>query len=88
LLGYQVLDEASAGDDRGAKPARSVRIHVRASTPTVVRGHQSQADLVLEHVGRRIDEKVHRPPQRDSHRSALWFFSDRRCHALRSVLPG
>ena len=53
------------------KPAGAVRVHVRAVAPAVVGRRQPQADLVLEHVRRRIDLDVHRPPQGDPHRGAV-----------------
>jgi hypothetical protein len=37
-------------------------VHVAAVTPAVIGGCQAQADLVLEHVRRRIDLDVHGPP--------------------------
>ena len=52
-------------------PLVPLRVHVRASAPAVVGRRQPQADLVLEHVRRRVDLDVHRPPQRDPHRGAV-----------------
>ena len=42
-----------------------------ALAPALVRRRQLQADLVLEHVRRRIDLDVQRPPQGDAHRRAV-----------------
>jgi hypothetical protein len=62
LFHDQILDEASAGHDGGAKEARAVRVHVRAAAPAVVRSHQLQANLVFEHMRRRVGLDVQRPP--------------------------
>ena len=55
-----------------ARKGRVPRVHVRAAAPAVVRGRQLQADLVFEHMRRRIDLDVHGPPQGDPHRRAVW----------------
>jgi hypothetical protein len=39
--------------------------------PAVVGGGQLQADLVLEHMGRRVDLDVHGSPEGDPHRRAV-----------------
>src|SRR5712691_7800044 len=67
---------AIAGHDGGAEGPRE-RAHVRTAAPSVVRSRQLQADFVFEHVRRRIDFYVQRPPQGDPHRSVV-----RRRHLL------
>jgi predicted TIM-barrel fold metal-dependent hydrolase len=57
----QVLDEAGPGDDGGPEPTGEDRVHVRTAAPPVVGGCQLEADLVVEHVGRRVDLDVHGP---------------------------
>ncbi len=52
------------------KRPRGLRVHVGTAAPAVVRGRQPQADLVFEHVRRRIDLDVQGPPQGDPHRRA------------------
>ena len=76
LLGNQILDRASPGDDGRPVSAGGVRVHVPAASPAVVGGCQPQADLVLEHMGRRVDLEVHGPPEGDPHRGAV------RCRGL------
>ena len=71
LFGDEIFDEAGARHDGGAEGPRE-RAHVRAAAPSVVRRRQLQADLVFEHVRRRIDLHVQRPPQGDPHRGVLW----------------
>jgi hypothetical protein len=71
LLHDQILDEAGAGHDGGPEEGRELRVHVQAVAPAVVGGRQPQADLVLEHVRRRIHQDVQGPPQRDPHRRAV-----------------
>lgn len=64
LLGDQILDEPRTGHDGRAVPGGGPRVHVRAAPPAVIGVHQAQADLVLDHVRRRVGLDVHRPPQR------------------------
>ena len=71
LLGHQVLDEAGAGHDRGPEPAGADRMHVGTVAPVGVGCRQLQADDVLEHVRRRVDLDVQRPPERDPHGGAV-----------------
>src|SRR5580704_14691512 len=71
LFHYQVLDEASAGDDGCSEGARELRIHVRPPAPVVVRSHQLEANFVFDNVRRRVDVNVHSAPQRDPHRRAV-----------------
>ena len=71
LLRDEIFDEASAGHDGGAEGPRE-RAHVRAAAPALVGRRQLQADLVFEHVRRRIDLDVQRPPQGDPHRRVVW----------------
>jgi hypothetical protein len=71
LLGHEVLDEASAGDDARPEPPRAVRIHIGPLSPPVVGCGQPETNLVLEDVGRRIELDVHGPPERDPHRRSL-----------------
>ena len=61
--------------------AGALRVHVRAAAPALVGRRQPQADLVFEHVRRRIDLDVHRPPQGDAHRGAVRL----RRHLIRHV---
>ncbi len=82
-LDDQILDEARAGHDGGAGPARAGRVHVRTAAPAVARRQEPQADLVLEHVRRRIDLCVQGPPQGDPHRRAV-----RRRAGQRNRAPG
>src|SRR5262249_20958135 len=53
---------------RSAEPAGVHRVHVRPVPPAVRRAGQPQPDLILEHVRRRVDLDVQRPPQRGPHR--------------------
>jgi hypothetical protein len=62
LLGGQFLDETGAGHDGRPEAASAVRVHVRAGPPAVAGSCQPQADLILEHVRRGVDQDVHRPP--------------------------
>ena len=71
LLGHQILDEPGPGHDGGPEAAGEVGVHVRALAPPVVGGHQLQADLVVEHMRRRVDLDVHGPPQGDPHGRAV-----------------
>jgi hypothetical protein len=43
-----------------------------AIAPSVVGSHQLQPDFVFEHVRRRIDFHMQRPPQGHPHRGAVW----------------
>jgi len=61
----QIFDEAGAGHDGGTEGARELRVHVTAAAPVHIRGKQLQADLVIEHMRRRIDRDMERAPQRD-----------------------
>jgi hypothetical protein len=67
LLGHEVLDEPRPGHDPGPEPAGALGVHVPALAPVRVRVGQLQADLVGQHVRRRVDLDVHGPPQRDPH---------------------
>ena len=90
LLGDQILDEARAGHDGGAERPRALRVHVAAVAPALVRRRQLQADLVLEHVRRRIDLDVQRAPQGDPHRRAVGCYPVVACAGIspsRSVRP-
>ena len=71
LLGHQVLDETSPGDNGGPKRPGAGRVHIRAAPPSVVGIGQLQPDHVLEHMGRRVDLDVHGPPQGHPYRAAL-----------------
>src|SRR6185295_8635563 len=62
LLGDEVLDEASARDDRRPNAPRPLRIHVLPVAPAVLRQRQLETDLVLEYVRRRIELNVHGAP--------------------------
>ena len=79
LFHDQILDEAGARHDRGAEQLGEMRVHVRALAPAIVRRGQLEADLVFEHMGRRIDRDMQRAPQRDPHRRAVrgWGALDR-----------
>jgi hypothetical protein len=68
LFHYEVLDETGPGHGGCPGTAGGIPVHVRAAAPAVVRGHQPQADLVVEHMRRRVDPEVHGPPQGDPHR--------------------
>lgn len=46
-------------------------VHIRAAAPTIFQGDQPQADLVFEHMRRRIDLDMHAAPQRHPRRSAV-----------------
>jgi len=72
LFHDQVLDEASTGHDGCSKVARGMWVHVRTATPAFVGGRQPQANLIFEHMRRRIDLDMHGPPQGDPHRCAVW----------------
>jgi hypothetical protein len=72
LFHNQILDEASTGHDGGAERPGEVRVHVGAAVPVLVRSRQPQPNFVFEHVRRRVDLDVHRPPQGDPHRRAVW----------------
>ena len=72
LFRDEIFDEASAGHDGGAEGPRE-RAHVRTAAPSVVWSRQLQADFVFEHVRRRIDFDVQRPPQGDPHRRVVWL---------------
>ena len=52
-------------------PRVPTRMHVGPVAPVAVGCGQLQADDVLEHVRRRVDLDVHRPPERDSHSGAV-----------------
>ena len=71
LFRDEIFDEAGAGHDGGAEGPRE-RAHVRTAAPSVVWSRQLQADFVFEHVRRRIDFYVKRPPQGDPHRRVVW----------------
>ena len=62
LLGHQVLDEPSTGRDPGPEGTREIGVHVRPLAPPRIRRGELQADLVFEHVRRRIELDVHRSP--------------------------
>jgi hypothetical protein len=47
------------------------RVHVRTTSPIVVRRYQLHPDFVFEHMRRWIDLNVHGPPQGDSHRRTV-----------------
>jgi hypothetical protein len=67
-----ILDEASTGQDGCSEWACEPRVHVRAAAPIIFWGDQPQADLVFEHMRRRVDPDMHCPPQGDPHRCAVW----------------
>jgi hypothetical protein len=71
LLDDQVLDEAGARDDGGAKEFRALRVHVRTVAPAIVRRRQPQANVVVQHMRRRIDLDVQGPPQGHAYRRAV-----------------
>ena len=58
--------------------------HVRTATPAFVGGRQPQANLVFEHMRRRIDLDVHGPPQGDAHRRAVWGLGSLAMHDVLS----
>ncbi|MFZ2048383.1 MAG: class I SAM-dependent methyltransferase [Trebonia sp.] len=63
----EILDEPGPGHHVRPETAREHRVHVRPVPPAGVGRRQPQPHLVLEHVRRRVDQHVHRPPQRDPH---------------------
>jgi len=71
LFRDEILDEAGAGENRGAEgPCK--RAHVRTVAPTIVWGRQFQTNFVFKDVGQRIDFDVQCTPQRGSHRCVVW----------------
>jgi hypothetical protein len=64
-------DETGTGHDGCSELARELRVHVGTAAPAIVGGRQLQADLVFEHMRRRIDLDVHGTPQGDTHRRAV-----------------
>ena len=72
LFQNQILNVASTGHDGGAEDARGPRVRVRAAAPAVVGSHQLEANLVFKHVRRWIELNVHRAPQGDAYRCAVW----------------
>ena len=80
-LGDQILDETGPSHDGSAEPTRAVRVHVRAGAPAIVGRRQLQTDLVVEHVGRRVEHDVHRAPEGDAHGSAVRHFGLLDSHA-------
>ena len=85
LLGHQVLDEAGAGHDRGAKAAGAGRVHVGPIAPTVVGRDELQAQPVIQHVRRRVDLHVQGSPQRGAHGGVVGFLDVVVGHGPRSV---
>src|SRR5438876_2312 len=81
LFRDEVLDKASTGHDGGAEQAREVWVHVRTATPAFLRTRQLQANLVFEHVRRRVDLDVHGPPKSDPHGRAVWCRSSLTLHS-------
>jgi hypothetical protein len=71
LFHDQILVEARTAHDRCPEEARAMRVHVRAEAPAFVGGCQPQANLVFEHVRRRIDLNMHGSPQSHPHRRAV-----------------
>jgi len=71
VLRNQILDEASPGNDRRAEEPRAIWVHVRAAAPAVIRIRQFEADLVFQHMRRRVDQHMQRPPEGDPHRRAV-----------------
>ncbi len=71
LLDDQIFGEPGPGHDAGPERAGAVRVHVTPVPPVLGRVNQPQADLVLEHVRRRIDQRVHGPPQGHPHRGLV-----------------
>lgn len=57
-----VLDEARTRHDRGTKRPRELRIHVAALVPVRARCKQLQANLIVQHMRRRIDRDVQGAP--------------------------
>ena len=62
----EILDEARARHDGRAEGAREAGVHVGALAPGVLGRRQPEADLVGEHVRRRVDLHVQRPPEGDA----------------------
>lgn len=60
----------AAGQDGGTEGPRE-RAHVRTAAPSVLWSRNLQADFVFEHMRRRIDFQVQRPPQGDPHRRVV-----------------
>lgn len=66
------------------KAARGVLVHVGTATPAFVRGREPKANLVFEHLRRRIDLNVHGPPQGGPHRRAVWRTDMRNSRSTRA----
>lgn len=84
-LENQVVEETGTGHDGGPEPAGGFGVHVQTVTPSLVRAGQSETDVVSEHVWRRVDLDVHRPPERHPERGALRHLVSFGSHQL---LPG
>src|SRR6185437_11076713 len=72
LREHEVFDETRPRDDTAAEAGRPTDIHVRALTPALAGRREREADLILQYVRWRIDLHVHRAPQCDAYRRAIW----------------
>lgn len=72
LFHDHVFDEPRPRENRGAEEAREARVHIRPASPVVARGGKREANLIFEHVRRRIDLNVQGPPQSHPYRCAVW----------------
>jgi hypothetical protein len=66
LGGDEILHDPRARHDARAEGAGEAGIHVAPLAPGILGRGQPQADLVVQHVRRRIDRHVQRPPEGDA----------------------
>src|SRR5262249_18598900 len=62
-----ILANPSRGQKGCWEMARGAQLHAGTATPAFVGGREPQANLVFEHMRRRIDLDAHGPPQSDPH---------------------
>ena len=73
FLDDEILDEASARDDRSSIRTRADRVHVRSLAPAIARCGHRKTDLVLDEVWMVVELHVHGPPERGAHSAAVRF---------------